>query len=152
MKLIYVFCLNLILNNTPLVTFNDQISGPLQDDWKLLADVRIEKRWDDLIQDEQPFPIFGNDLLASDGKIIELTGYMVPLDELMGQNNFVLSSLPFQTCFFCGGAGPETVAEIKTRKSVSYSDKRIKVRGVLRLNDKDPLRLYYTLENSEVFY
>ena len=152
MSLIYVLCINLIINNTPLATISDQLTGQVQDDWRLLADVKIEKRWDDMIQDELSFPVFGDDLLASDGKIIELTGYMVPLDDLMGQNNFVISSLPFQTCFFCGGAGPETVAEIKTIKSVSFTDKKIRVKGILNLNSDDPLRLYYTLTDAEVYY
>lgn len=152
MKLIYLLCLHFILNNTLWVTSNKNFIDNNQDDWHLLADVIIEKRWDDLLREERDFPIFGEKLSQKDGEIIELTGYMLPLDELMGQNHFVLSSLPFQTCFFCGGAGPETVAEIRTKETVSFTDRKVKVKGRLKLNSSDPMRLYYTLEESEMEY
>ena len=147
LSLIYSFY---ILSNFAPVTEKSAKIDINQDSWYLLADVKIEKRWDDLLQEERDFPIFGNKLTGSDGQVIELNGYMVPLDELIGQNHFVLSSLPFQTCFFCGGAGPETVAEIRTKETISFTDRKIKVKGRLKLNDSDPSRLYYTLEESEV--
>lgn len=150
MKFLSLICSFYILCNSSWVTDNPTIIGNNQDSWYLLADVKIEKRWDDLLQEERDFPIFGKKLANSDGQIIELNGYMVPLDELIGQNHFVLSSLPFQTCFFCGGAGPETVAEIRTNKEISFTERKIKVKGRLKLNDSDPSQLYYTLEDSEV--
>ena len=121
-----------------------------KDDWYLLADVKIEKKWDEVMQLHVDSPVFGEKLSAKNGQIIELSGYMVPLDELMGQNYFVISSLPFQTCFFCGGAGPETVAEIRTKETISYTDKKIRIRGRLKLNDFNPLSLYYILEEAEI--
>jgi len=121
-----------------------------QDSWHLLTDVSIEKKWDDIFQEERDFPVFGKKLISSEGNIIELSGYMVPLDELVGQNYFVLSSLPFQTCFFCGGAGPETVAEIHTINSISFTEQKIKVKGKLKLNNSDPTHLYYIIEEAEL--
>lgn len=150
MKSLSLICFFYILCNPLWVTNKSTIVKNSQDSWYLLADVKIEKRWDDLLQEERDFPIFGEKLTNSDGQVIELNGYMVPLDELIGQNHFVLSSLPFQTCFFCGGAGPETVAEIRTKETVSFTARKIKVRGRLKLNDSDPSLLYYTLENSEL--
>lgn len=149
-KLLSLFYSFYILVNFASVTEKLANIDLNQDSWYLLADVKIEKRWDDLLQEERDFPIFGDRLADSNGQVIELNGYMVPLDELIGQNHFVISSLPFQTCFFCGGAGPETVAEIRTKKTISFTEKKIKVKGRLKLNDSDPSRLYYTLEESEV--
>lgn len=156
MKLIALIHSYLILNNlllvTPITVQTGNIERYVQDSWYLLADVTIEKRWDDILQEERDFPIFGDKLSKNDGKIIELNGYMVPLDELTGQNHFVLSSLPFQTCFFCGGAGPETVAEIRTIKKISFTEKKVRVKGRLKLNSSDPVKLYYTLEDSELLH
>ena len=121
-----------------------------QDDWHLLADVQIEKKWDEILQEERDFPTFGQKLRVKDGQIIELSGFMVPLEELTGQKYFVISSLPFQSCFFCGGAGPETVAEVRTRETIEFTEKKIRIKGTLRLNSADPLSLYYVLEDAEV--
>ena len=142
MKLILYIFLTVTLWFTP----KDQPT----DDWYLLADVKIETRRDDLLMEDRDFPVFGKNLLEKDGKEIELAGYMVPLDELLGQKNFVISSLPFQTCFFCGGAGPETVAEVRTTDAIKFTDSKIRVKGRLVLNDSDPVRLYYTLVDAEI--
>ncbi len=119
-----------------------------QNGWAVLADVSIESVWDDLLQQQIDRPVFGKRPKSKEGNQITLEGYMVPLDDLLQQKSFVISSLPFQTCFFCGGAGPETVAEIRTTASYRYTDAKIKVKGKLRLNDSNPLELYYILENA----
>ncbi len=121
-----------------------------QDGWQILSDVTIEKKWDEMIQMDREFPSFGLQLMEAAGSKITLTGFMMPLDELISQESFVLSSLPFQSCFFCGGAGPETVAQINLNESFKYTDQKITVEGTLRLNDSDPFALYYTLENSKI--
>ncbi|MCR9252057.1 MAG: hypothetical protein NXI20_16650 [bacterium] len=121
-----------------------------QDGWQILSDVTIEKKWDEMIQMDREFPSFGLQLMEAAGSKITLTGFMMPLDELISQESFVLSSLPFQSCFFCGGAGPETVAQINLNGSFKYTDQKITVEGTLRLNDSDPFALYYTLENSKI--
>jgi hypothetical protein len=130
------------------IILSSQINA--QDSWHILADVKIEKKWDDLFLEERDYPVFGKLLNNAAGKEIELNGYMIPLDELIGQNYFVLSSLPFQTCFFCGGAGPETVAEIRTTETITFTEKKIKIKGRLKLNDSDPVHLYYILEEAKI--
>ncbi|MEZ4688319.1 MAG: DUF3299 domain-containing protein [Bacteroidia bacterium] len=52
-------------------------------------------------------PRFEKDLRKLDGKQITLKGYVLPLD-VDGQS-FALSANPYAACFFCGGAGPESV-------------------------------------------
>jgi hypothetical protein len=118
--------------------------------WKILADVRYETKKDPASQYELDFPIFGENVKALDGKKIALKGYIVPIDELLGQQNFVLSSLPFNLCFFCGGAGPETVIEVKTQEKIAYTEKQITVKGIFYINPSDPDHLMYRLENAVV--
>lgn len=113
--------------------------------WKTLSKVNYETRFDELTQFEEEYPIFSKEVEALNGKEITVEGWMIPLDELRGENYFVLSSLPFANCFFCGGAGPETVIEIFSKKQIDFTEKKIKVTGVLTINADDPLRLMYIL-------
>lgn len=63
----------------------------------------------------------------------------------------MLSALPFSSCFFCGGAGPETVAEIQMEKIPALApDQIVKVKGRLRLNDSDINHMNFILEDSKI--
>ena len=118
--------------------------------WNTLSKVKIERKLDPSLNFEVDFPTFSEEILALNGKEIELEGWMIPLDELRGENYFVLSALPFANCFFCGGAGPETVIEVFTEEKVEFEVDRIKVKGKLRLNANDPMQLMYILNNAEI--
>lgn len=121
-----------------------------QNAWKVLAKVQIEKRFDETLNFEIDYPTFSKEVKALDGKQISLEGWMIPLDELRGEKYFVLSALPFNNCFFCGGAGPETVMEVFSKKEIDFTEKRIKVKGKLKINSDDPLKLMYILEDAEL--
>lgn len=118
--------------------------------WKTLAKVKIEKRFDEILNYEVDFPTFSKEVESLNGKEIILEGWIIPLDELRGKNYFVLSALPFANCFFCGGAGPETVLEVFLKKDLSFTEKRIKVKGKLTINPDDPLKLMYILQEAEI--
>lgn len=123
---------------------------PEKNIWKVLSKIEIERRFDETINFEVEFPIFSDEVKALNGKEITLEGWMIPLDELRGKNYFVLSALPFANCFFCGGAGPETVMEVFLKKDLSFTEKRIKVKGKLTINGDDPMRLIYIMEEAEI--
>lgn len=125
---------------------------PVQDknNWKTLSKVTIEKKFDELMNFEIDYPTFSEEVQALDGKEISLEGWMIPLDELRGKNYFVLSALPFANCFFCGGAGPETVVEVFTSEEFDFTEDRVKVTGTLSLNTDDPSRLMYVMNEAEV--
>lgn len=126
------------------------VQTPEKNIWKVLSKIEIERRFDETINFEVEFPIFSNEVKALNGKEITLEGWMIPLDELRGKNYFVLSALPFANCFFCGGAGPETVMEVFLKKKLSFTEKRIKVKGKLTINADDPMRLMYIMEEAEI--
>lgn len=121
-----------------------------QSTWKVLSKVQIEKRFDELLNYEIDFPTFSDEVKALNGKEIVLEGWIIPLDELRGENYFVLSALPFANCFFCGGAGPETVLEVFSEKNIKFTEKRIKVKGILNINADDPMKLMYILQKAEL--
>jgi hypothetical protein len=62
----------------------------------------------------------------------------------------MLSSLPFSTCYFCGGAGPETVIEVETGEKIPFTIKPIQMEGILILNDQDPDHHIYRLISASL--
>ena len=56
-------------------------------------------------------PTFQEEVKDLEGKKIRITGYVLPLD--ISGDNYVLSAFPFSSCFFCGGAGQESVMELR---------------------------------------
>ncbi len=91
-------------------------------------------------------------ILAMQGKEVELEGYFIPLTGKLAQNHFMLSKFNEKMCFFCGKAGPETAAQVflSDNKKQAYSDEKIKVVGILRINENDPSGLLYTLDQAKV--
>ena len=120
--------------------------------WKELAKVKLEMRFDEDFQLDVEYPVFSESVKSLDGKQVTVSGYLVPLEELgreASEQFFILSSLPFNLCFFCGNAGPETVMEVFTLDRVRFTTDMITLRGTLSLNDSDPMRLMYILKEAK---
>lgn len=116
--------------------------------WPKLYDVTFVKAKDKLGDYEKP--VFSDAAKSLNGKTISLPGYIVPFENGMKSAKLMLSSLPLNACFFCGVGGPETVIEVYLKKEISYTEKPMEIQGVLRINDKDPDKMIYILENAEV--
>lgn len=118
--------------------------------WKTLSKITYEKKFDELLGFKVDVPVFGDDTKALEGKIVEVSGYIVPVEGYKSHTEFVFSAYPYNMCFFCGGAGPETVMEVTSKEPVKYSTERIKLRGKLLLNSDDINRLMYVLVDAEM--
>jgi hypothetical protein len=117
--------------------------------WHVLAQVnfKIEK---DKNGYETEVPVFSNYLKTFQSKKIKLKGYVIPLDEVGPSGKFMLSALPFNLCYFCGAAGPETVVEVVTNDKVKFSSKPVVMEGILFLNATDPNKHIYVLQNARL--
>jgi hypothetical protein len=62
----------------------------------------------------------------------------------------MLSALPFNQCYFCGGAGPETVVELQTKEPIKFVTRQVTVEGVLWLNETDPDHHMYIIKNARL--
>ena len=118
--------------------------------WKDLAKITYEKKYDELLGFKVDVPVFGKDVQAMEGEMIEISGYIVPVEGYKSHKEFVFSAFPYNMCFFCGGAGPETVMEVTANEPVKYSTERITLRGRLRLNNENINQLMYLLEDAEM--
>jgi hypothetical protein len=81
---------------------------------------------------------------------VKITGFMIPLDG-MGFS-WVLSRNPNSSCFFCGGAGPETVIELRLKPAAMKKyklDERRTFKGKLKLNRENMDHLTYMLMEAE---
>lgn len=119
------------------------------DAWQILSEVSYESKSSGKDELEMDSPKFSPKLRGWNGKRIKLKGYLIPLSEFGGKDAFMLSALPFSNCFFCGGAGPETVVEIQTQQSIKFTSDRITMEGILNLNDSDPDHHMYILKDAK---
>ncbi len=129
------------LAHLPLIAQSSLATNP----WKTLADVSFKTKKENNYQID--YPVFGKKVQALQGQTIRLKGYVLPM-EVGNQNTFIFSLLPYSSCFFCGGAGPETVIEVNSRKSIAYQDRPIVIEGRLELNGQDADHLMYILREA----
>ncbi|MEQ8474233.1 MAG: hypothetical protein RIC35_23760 [Marinoscillum sp.] len=118
--------------------------------WDTLQKLKLQQSYDEFLGEELELPVFSEELESFDGQQVTLEGYVIPLQQSAEQDYFVLSRFPYNNCFFCGNAGPETVAEVYTSEKVTYKDERVKVTGILKLNDSDPLHLFFIISDADV--
>jgi hypothetical protein len=117
--------------------------------WKTLSKITFKKEYDDVLGLKIDVPVFGKEVKALEGKEVTVKGYIIPTDGYKSQTAFVFSAFPYNMCFFCGGAGPETVIEVNTKLPITYTSEPIYLKGILRLNGADVNRLIYSLEKAE---
>ena len=116
--------------------------------WSTLAKITYKKQMDEVMGFEVDIPVFSGDVKALEGKEVTIKGYIIPVEGYKSHNEFVFSAFPYNMCFFCGGAGPETVMEVYATDPVKYSAKQVVLKGKLELNDKDINRLMYALTDA----
>jgi hypothetical protein len=115
--------------------------------WQVLAEVHFYNTTDKNGYTVEK-PVFSKYLKSFNGKRVKIKGYLIPLEETGGKGKFMLSSLPFNVCYFCGAAGPETVVELETSEHLKFSTKQIFMEGILFLNDRDPDHHIYILKSA----
>ncbi len=95
-------------------------------------------------------PQYTPQIKALDGKKITIKGFLIPLQEQKKHSYFLLSAYPFDQCFYCGKAGPETVIEVTVKKPIKTTDKMIRIVGTLQLNYQNPEHLFYIIDDGEL--
>lgn len=113
--------------------------------WKTLAKITYKKEYDELMGFKVDVPVFSEEIKAMAGKEIKIKGYIIPVEGYKSHSEFIFSAFPYNMCFFCGGAGPETVMEVSAIEDVKYTAEQIEIQGKLELNDSDINRLMYIL-------
>lgn len=116
--------------------------------WKSLAKITFEKQYDEMLGFKVDIPVFSEQVKDMEGEIVEVKGYIIPVEGYKNHKEFIFSAFPYNMCFFCGGAGPETVMEVYAAEPIKYTAEPIVIRGKLELNDSDINRLIYGLKDA----
>lgn len=129
-----------------IVTF----AVPAKVTWEMLRDVTFKKKWYESEKIYMLYPTFGPEVQKLKNQEITITGYVLPVD--LDANLYVLSAFPYSACFFCGGAGPETVMTLNMKNPALKfkTDDRLTFKGKLKLNADDIYQMNYILDAAEV--
>lgn len=108
------------------------------DSWSEFAKTKFEPKYYEKLGEYLFVPKFSDQLKGMVGKEITVQGYYVPFAP-EGDSYIVISKFPMSQCFFCGGAGPESIAEVNFLKGAPkfQVDDLITVKGKLKLNADD---------------
>jgi hypothetical protein len=119
--------------------------------WVLFAKTKFDAKYNEKAGEYFLMPAFPEDLKALVGKEISLEGYYLPID-VEGGAYVILSKFPYSQCFFCGGAGPESIAEIyfKNKTEKFTADQFIRIKGKLKLNEGDIDHGNFIVEAAEL--
>lgn len=118
--------------------------------WKTLSRITYKKEYDEMMGFKVDVPVFSKDILDLESQEVTVKGYIIPVEGYKSHKEFVFSAFPYNMCFFCGGAGPETVMEVTALEPVKYSADAITIKGKLQLNSNDINRLIYGLVDVTV--
>lgn len=118
--------------------------------WSGLMDLKFKDVYMESTGGYVYIPLFTEKHRPLDGKEVEITGYIIPID--VESDTYVLSAFPFSACFFCGGAGPESVMAIyfRTPPRQLKTDERLTLIGQFELNDSDVDELIYVLKDARI--
>lgn len=113
--------------------------------------VMMKKQFDEDLGIDVEMPLFGKKVKELNGQEVTVRGYVLPLNVSKDQKYFILSAVPYNQCFFCGGAGPESVMEVFSTVPVEMTQKPVTIRGTLRVNLQPSIgQVLYTLKNAQL--
>lgn len=119
--------------------------------WDTFAKTKFDPKYYEKLGEYLFYPTFPADLKALEGKEIILEGFYVPFAPEDG-NYIILSKFPMSQCFFCGGSGPESVAEVNFLKDLPkfQIDDLVMVKGKLKLNADNMDHVNFILTDAVV--
>lgn len=129
--------------------FNTADTPP--DGWPIFAKVKFTDKYYKEVDAYFATPFFDSRIQYYAGKELTLRGYYMPY-ELDEKNVIIISRNPTPSCFFCGGSGPESVAEVVLPGKAPRlkADQIVTVSGRLKLNGTDINHLNFILENAAI--
>lgn len=116
--------------------------------WKTLSKITFQKQYDEMLGFKVDVPVFSEQVKALENEEVEIKGYIIPVEGYKNHKEFIFSAFPYNMCFFCGGAGPETVMEVYASEPIKYTAEPIIIKGKLELNATDINRLIYGLQDA----
>src|SRR5687768_6258676 len=142
--------LAIMLTGVTQAAYLNAQSGETVSLWKTLAKITYKKEYDEFLGFKIDKPVFSAEIKALNGKEVTVKGFIIPVEGYKSHKEFILSAFPYSMCFFCGGAGPESVMEVKSLDAIEYSAEAITIKGKLKLNTDDVNQLMYSLTDARL--
>ena len=138
-----------IMTLSLIIGFTSLFSQVQPNAWDMFAKTKFDSKFNEKIGEYIFYPNFPADLKALVGKEITIEGYYVPFAP-EGDSYIIISKFPMAQCFFCGGGGPESIAEVNfTKESLKFDvDDLITVKGKLKLNIDDLDHVNFILDQA----
>lgn len=112
--------------------------------WELIADKTYKQN-----SKKQWVASFPAALKAIENKTVELPGYIIPVKAGLKHSLFMFSVVPTEQCPFCGQGDIPSMIEVHALKPLPYSEKPVKIRGKLVLNESGDGNSEIYLLNAE---
>jgi len=136
----------IVFNLLLLTSFTVTKDSPVALNWMQLDDMTMEYKFNEEFGFDIPYPVFGEEIKAFEGKEVKLEGFCL-LIESEDEEIIILSKYPYSQCFFCGGAGPESVVDVLLTEEFKdhklKMDQKVVFKGKLKLNVDDLDHLNY---------
>ena len=150
-KILYTISLCLCLLTVSSIQAQDNVLQSKKENiWKTLSKITYKKQYDELMGFKIDVPVFSDPIKALENKEVTVKGYIIPVEGYKSHKEFIFSAFPYNMCFFCGGAGPETVMEVEAADPVEYTAEQVYLTGTLVLNDDDINRLMYLIKDAKL--
>src|SRR5687768_2402041 len=142
--------LAIMLTGVTQAAYLNAQSGQTESLWKTLARITYKKEYDEFLGFKIDKPVFSDQIKALNGKEVTIKGFIIPVEGYKSHKEFILSAFPYSMCFFCGGAGPESVMEVMAIEPIEYSAEPVVIKGKLKLNYDDVNKLMYSMTDAKI--
>ncbi len=125
--------------------------------WKDFDSITYVEKWDSTYQSLYLIPLFSKKLNELDGKEIIIIGYLFSFDIL--NDYYMLKSNEQKLSFGCDYSNTNTntdeIIELNFKNLDSkyigqFIDKKVTIKGILKLNDSDILSFPINIESAEI--
>ncbi|SHG37103.1 hypothetical protein SAMN04488522_105251 [Pedobacter caeni] len=100
--------------------------------WDVIGSVNFE-----LNKQNKILPVYGEMIKRFEDREFSLKGYIIPIKAGLKQQQFLLSPLPINQCFFCGQNGVPAMILVNMASPVAYTTNPVLIEGILKLEVVD---------------
>ena len=91
---------------------------------------------------------FPDSLKEKDGHLVNLCGFMSPIDQFKNVTEFMLLPVPM-TCYFCDSPPMRDIVHVKLNKPADMVNEPVLIGGRLELHPKEKELFFYTIKDAK---
>jgi hypothetical protein len=100
--------------------------------WDVIGSVSFE-----MDKQNKILPVYGEMIRRFADRDFSLKGYIIPIKAGLKQQQFLLSPLPINQCFFCGQNGVPAMIMVNMISPIAYTTNPVLIEGILKLEVVD---------------